>query len=143
MADKIWSEGDQAKTATGSFVVSPEAETSVNSVLNLKPQTDSQRSARARAIKELTDVGTNAPAALHAVGQCDTGAIPGATRVLACHYICKLQPFRAAQPDCRVRFFVCAFSASGALFLIFELDRPFTGLMSVSDTALRQALAPL
>jgi hypothetical protein len=28
--------------------------------------------------------------------QCDTGAIPGATRVLACHYICKLQSFRTA-----------------------------------------------
>jgi len=35
MADKIWREGDQAKTATGSFVVSPEAETFLNSVLNL------------------------------------------------------------------------------------------------------------
>ena len=87
--------------------------------------------------------GANASAALHTVGQRDTAAILGTTCVLACYFICKLQPFRVAQLACRVCIFVCAFSASGALFLIFELDRPFTGLISVSDTALRHALAPL
>jgi hypothetical protein len=51
--------------------------------------------------------------------------------------------FVPPNPIVAFAFFVCAFSASGALFFIFELDRSFTGLMSVSDTALRQALAPL
>ena len=55
LADKIWSEGDRT-TAASSFAVSPEAEAFLNSVLDLKPQTDSQRSAQARAIKALTDL---------------------------------------------------------------------------------------
>jgi hypothetical protein len=51
--------------------------------------------------------------------------------------------FVAPNPIVVGAFFVCALSASGALFLIFELDKPFTGLMSISDAPLRHALAPL
>ncbi|MGB7688957.1 MAG: DUF4239 domain-containing protein, partial [Pseudolabrys sp.] len=51
--------------------------------------------------------------------------------------------FVAPNPIVVVSFFVCAFSAAGALFLIFELDRPFTGLMTISDLPLRHALGPI
>jgi Protein of unknown function (DUF4239) len=40
-------------------------------------------------------------------------------------------------------FFVCALSVSGAIFLILELDRSFEGLLQVSSTPLRAALAQL
>jgi Protein of unknown function (DUF4239) len=36
-----------------------------------------------------------------------------------------------------------AISASAALFLILELSQPFVGLMQISSTPLRNALAPL
>jgi len=39
--------------------------------------------------------------------------------------------------------FVCALSVAGAIFLILELDRPFEGLIQISDTPLRSALAHL
>lgn len=39
--------------------------------------------------------------------------------------------------------FVCALSVSGAIFLFEELDRPLEGLMQVSSTPLRNALAQL
>jgi len=38
---------------------------------------------------------------------------------------------------------LCAVSVSSAVFLIFEMDRPFDGLMKVSDAPLRYALAHL
>jgi hypothetical protein len=143
MADKIWSEGDQAATATGSFVVSAEAETFLNSVLNLKPQTDSQRSAQARAIKTLTDLAQTRLLLYTQSGN----EIPLPFLVLLVFWLAiifaSFSLFVSPNSIVVFAFFVCAFSASGALFLIFELDRPFTGLMSVSDTALRQALAPL
>jgi hypothetical protein len=143
MADKIWSEGDQAATATGSFVVSVEAETFLNSVLNLKPQTDSQRSAQARAIKALTDLAETRLLLYTQSGN----AIPLPFLVLLVFWLAiifaSFSLFVSPNSIVLFAFFVCTFSASGALFLIFELDRPFTGLMSVSDTALRQALAPL
>jgi len=39
--------------------------------------------------------------------------------------------------------FVCALSVSGAIFLILELDRSFEGLLQVSSSPLRAALAQL
>ena len=42
-----------------------------------------------------------------------------------------------------VAFLVCAISVSGAIFLIMELDRSFDGLIQISSTPLRSALAQL
>jgi hypothetical protein len=39
--------------------------------------------------------------------------------------------------------FLCALSVSGAIYLILELDRPFTGLLQLSDASLRNAIAHL
>jgi hypothetical protein len=39
--------------------------------------------------------------------------------------------------------FVCALSVSGALFLILEMDRPFEGLLRISDAPLRSAINEL
>lgn len=36
-----------------------------------------------------------------------------------------------------------ALSASCALFLVLELNQPFSGLMAISSAPLREALAPL
>ena len=38
---------------------------------------------------------------------------------------------------------VCALSVAGAIFLILELDRPFSGLIQVSDAPLRDAFGRL
>jgi hypothetical protein len=143
LADKLWSEGDQATTATSSFVVSPEAETFLNSILDLKPQTDSQRSAQARAIRAVTDL---AQTRLLLYAQADN-SIPLPFLVLLVFWLAiifaSFSLFVPPNPIVVFAFFVCAFSASGAIFLILELDRPFTGFMSISETPLRHALAPL
>jgi hypothetical protein len=39
--------------------------------------------------------------------------------------------------------FICALSVCGAIFLILELDEPFSGLMSIRSDHLRDALPPL
>ncbi len=39
--------------------------------------------------------------------------------------------------------FVCALSVSGAIFLTLELDRPYEGLLKISNAPLRNALAHL
>ena len=39
--------------------------------------------------------------------------------------------------------FVCALSVAGAIFLVLELDRPFEGLLRISDEPVRNALARL
>ncbi len=42
-----------------------------------------------------------------------------------------------------VALFVCALSASSAIFLIVDLDRPFAGLLQIPNAPLRNALPPL
>jgi hypothetical protein len=39
--------------------------------------------------------------------------------------------------------FACALSVSSAIFLILELDRPFEGLLKISDAPLRDAIAEI
>ena len=38
---------------------------------------------------------------------------------------------------------IIALSASGAIFLILEMNTPFSGLMQISSAPVRNALAPL
>jgi hypothetical protein len=38
---------------------------------------------------------------------------------------------------------VCALSFAGAIFLVLELDNPFTGLLGISSSTLRSTLLPL
>ena len=51
--------------------------------------------------------------------------------------------FSPVNPTAFATLSVIALSASGAIFLILELYRPFSGLMQIDSEPLRQALAPL
>ena len=51
--------------------------------------------------------------------------------------------FSPLNPTAFAAIAVIALSASGAIFLILELYRPFSGLMQIDSAPLRQALAPL
>jgi hypothetical protein len=42
-----------------------------------------------------------------------------------------------------VVIFLCALAVASAIFLIFELDRPFEGLMRISDAPVREAIAEM
>ena len=51
--------------------------------------------------------------------------------------------FSPLNPTTIAALVVFALSASGAIFLILEMDQPFAGLLQISDAPLRSALAPL
>jgi hypothetical protein len=51
--------------------------------------------------------------------------------------------FARANMVVTISLFVCALSFAGAIFLVLELDDPFTGLMGISSSILRSALLPL
>ena len=50
---------------------------------------------------------------------------------------------RIPTPPSARRCFVCALSVAGAIFLILEMDRPFEGVIQISDAPLRQVLTQL
>ena len=51
--------------------------------------------------------------------------------------------FVPANPTVIGTLTVCALSIAGAIFVILELDRPFGGLIRISNAPLREALAQL
>ena len=141
MADKMWREGDLRTTAA--FSMSSQAEDFIRKIEQLAPQNESQRSFQSRAIKAITDL---AQTRLLLYTQSDN-VIPLPFLTLLIFWLAIIfgsySLFVTPNPIVIAAFFVCAFSASGAVFLILELDRPFTGLMHISDGPLRNALAPL
>ncbi|MGB9042988.1 MAG: DUF4239 domain-containing protein [Pseudolabrys sp.] len=141
LADRIWSERDVATATKTAFAMTGEAEAFLHMVEELAPQTEVQRSIRARAITTLTDLAQTRLSLYAQPGN----AIPWPFLVLLWLAIifASFSLFVPPNPIVVVSFFVCAFSAAGALFLIFELDGPFTGLMTISDLPLRHALGPI
>ena len=51
--------------------------------------------------------------------------------------------FSPLNPTGCVAVAIIALSASGAIFLILEMNTPFSGLMQISNAPVRNALAPL
>ena len=62
---------------------------------------------------------------------------------LAVIFIMSFSLFSRLTPINIAAMLLFAISASAALFLILELSQPFVGLMQISSTPLRNALAPL
>ena len=51
--------------------------------------------------------------------------------------------FARANMVVTISLFACALPFGGAIFLVLELDDPFTGLMGISSSILRSALLPM
>ena len=51
--------------------------------------------------------------------------------------------FSRANVTIIVTLLVCALSVSGAVFLVLEMDRPFSGMVKISSAPLRGVLAQL
>lgn len=109
----------------------------------LSPQTDSQRSLQAQALKMTMDLGHTRFLLLEQAGS----SIPLAFLVLLAFWLTVIFASFGlfAPPNATVAavFLVCALSVSSAIFLILELDRSFEGTIQVSSAPLRQALARL
>lgn len=109
----------------------------------LAPQNEMQRSLRAEALRIAVDLG-RIRSLLFAQGG---GSIPLPFLVFLVFWVTVIFVsfglFAPANATVVATLFVCAFSVSGAIFLIVELDQPFHGLIQLSSAPLRSALAPL
>jgi hypothetical protein len=141
MHDQIW-ENDRASAAE----LEPTAmlgESFYDNLEQLSPQTDLQRSIKLEAQKMSVDLGQTRWLLSEQRGS----SIPMPFLVLLIFWvtIIFLSFGLFAPPNATViaALFLCALSVSGAIFLILELDRPFGGLVRISDLPLRNAMAHL
>jgi hypothetical protein len=141
MHDQIW-----VNDRTSAAELEPTAmlgESFYDNLQQLSPQTDVQRSIKLEAQKMSVDLGQTRWLLSEQRGS----SIPMPFLVLLVFWvtIIFLSFGLFAPPNATViaALFLCALSVAGAIFLILELDRPFGGLVRISDLPLRNAMAHL
>jgi hypothetical protein len=139
--EQIWKEGDPAHSAP--FEASNESKTFYEAVQKLASDNETQRSLQARILGLSSDL---AQARLTLFTQAGN-SIPTPFLIVLVFWLAMILAsfslFVRAGPIMVAALFVCSLSTAGAIFLILEMDRPFSGMMAISDAPLRHALAPL
>ena len=112
-------------------------------VQKLSPHNDAQRSLHAQALSVALGIGQTR--LLLFAQQASSISMPLLVVVVFWLTIIFVSFGVFASPNTTVvvTLFVCALSVSGAIFLVLEMDQPFSGLMQISDAPLRNALAHL
>jgi hypothetical protein len=143
LANRIWHEEEKPSGKLVHFESSTEALAFENVLERLSPKDDAQRSLQSRAIQAFTD---GAQTRLQLFAQAG-GSIPVPFLIILVFWLSAIfvsfTLFAQTNLIVMASLFVCALSFACAIFLILELDNPFTGLMGISSATLRSALLPL
>ena len=143
LANRIWHENEIAAGKPVQFESSAQSLAFENQLERLSPSNDAQRSLLSRAIAAFTD---GAQARLRLFAQ-SGDSIPTPFLVILVFWLSAIfvsvTLFARANLVVMAALLVCALSFSCAIFLVLELDNPFTGLMGISSATLRSALLPL
>jgi hypothetical protein len=113
-------------------------------IRQLSPQNDGQRWLQSRAMQLSVDIAEARAMLTEQVGQT---SLPKPFLVMLVLWLiiifASFGMFSIRNATIIIAFFVCALSVAGSLYLILELDRPYEGLIKISSTPLRNALAHL
>ncbi len=143
LADRIWHENEVPASKPVHFESSAQSLAFENELEHLTPNNDTQRALQSRAIAAFTE-GAQTRLLLFAQAG---GSIPTPFLIVLVFWLSAIfvsfTLFARTNLVVMAALLVCALSFAGAIFLVLELDNPFTGLMGISSTALRGALLPL
>lgn len=139
--DRLWPANGAQAANLAPGEARAETEAFYDKVAGLTPQTEAQRTLKARALEIATDLEKTR---LRLFAQKDS-SIPVPFLVVLVFWLTilfagcgLLAPRNATVIACLI---VCVLSVAGALFLILELDKPFEGIMRVSSAPLHDALS--
>jgi hypothetical protein len=143
LADRIWNEQKAPPGKPVHFEASAQASAFEKELESLSPDNDTQRSLQSRAIAAYTEAAQTRLLLFTQSG----GSIPAPFLIILVFWLSAIfvsfTLFARTNPVVMASLLVCAVSFAGALFLVLELDNPFTGLMGISSATLRSALLPL
>jgi hypothetical protein len=143
LANRIWHEEQVPTGRPVRFESSAESLAFENELERLSPANATQRSLQSRAIQAFTEA---AQIRLQLFAQTG-GSIPVPFLVILVFWLCAIflsfTLFARTNLIVMAALFVGALSFACAIFLVLELDDPFTGLMGISSIILRSALLPL
>jgi hypothetical protein len=140
LANSIWQEGGLPAGKPARFEASAQSSAFENELESLSPANDVQRSLQSRAIAAFTEGAQTRLLLFTQAG----GSIPTPFLIILVFWLGAIfVSFAPTNPVVMVSLLICALSFAGAIFLVLELDSPFTGLMGISSAMLRNALLPL
>jgi hypothetical protein len=110
----------------------------------LSPRDDGQRWLQSRALQLSSDIAQSRALLREQAGR---SSLPMAFLVVLVFWLTiifvSFGMFSSPNPTVIIAFLVCALSASGALFLVLELDQPYSGLVKISSAPLRYVMEQL
>jgi hypothetical protein len=143
LANRIWHEQGISTANPVPFESSAQASAFENELQRLSPNNDAQRSLQSRAIQAFAE-GAQTRLLLFAQAG---GSIPVPFLIVLVFWLSAIfvsfTLFARVDLVVMAALLICALSFAGAIFLVLELDNPFTGLMGISSTTLRNVLLPL
>lgn len=143
LVDRIWRRADSAASAPAApFETSAQSDLFYDKLLALTPRNDAERQMQTKAIQ----LGIELAQTRLLFAQSGIAIPIPFLIVLVCWVTIIFVSFGLfAQPNLTIvaALFVCALSASSAIFLILDLSHPFSGLITIPNAPLSNALAPL
>jgi hypothetical protein len=143
MVERIWGENASGVGTPAPFTATSAAEDAFAMIGELAPQTEAQRSLKARAVQVSTDLAQTRLALFVQAGS----SIPTPFLAVLVFWLtiifASFSLFSRLNSTLVAVLLVFALSASGAIYLVLELSQPFAGLMQISSAPLRNVLAPL
>jgi hypothetical protein len=143
LANRIWHEEENPAGKLVRFESTAQSLAFENQLERLSPNNDTQRSLQSRAIQAFTE-GAQIRLLLFAQAG---NSIPVPFLIILVFWLAAIfvsfTLFARTNLVVMAALLVCALSFAGAIFLVLELDNPFTGLMGISSATLRNALLPL
>ena len=143
LANRIWHEQETPAGKSVPFESSAQSLAFENELERLSPSNDAQRALQSRAVAAFTEGAQTRLLLFTQAG----GSIPTPFLIILVFWLSAIfvsfTLFGQTNPVVMVSLFLCALSFAGAIFLVLELDNPFTGLMGIGCARLRNALLPL
>jgi hypothetical protein len=139
--DQSWSEDAARSEGLDSAQVRAGAASFYENIQELTPHNDFQHSLQSQALQTALEIGQTRSLLVEQTGS----SVPIPFLVVMVFWLAVIflsfGLFAPRNATVIVTLFVCALSVSAAIFLILELDSPFSGLLQISDAPLRNAIA--
>jgi hypothetical protein len=141
---RLWPADTSRESTLGEAETTAGGKSFYAEVLSLTPATETQRALQAQALAIASDL---ARARLLLVAQQETARISGVFLVVLVSWLVALFAsfglFAPRNATVVAALLISAFSVSGAIFLILELDQPFAGVIQISSAPMRDAFVHL
>jgi hypothetical protein len=143
VADRIWREAQSETLQAAPFKAASQGEAFYRSVQALKPTNEVQSDLKTRIVQVTTDLAQARFLLFSHLGSAIQVPFLAVLLFWMTIMFAGFALLAPANTTTLAALVVCALSVSGAVFLILELDHPFSGVMAIRSESLRGVLAPI